>query len=161
MAEIFLSLGSNMGNRQKYLEQAVQALSKHMDGIKVSSVYRTEPWGNKDQSEFLNLCLSGKTSLKPKALLELVRSIEKELGRTHRQKWGPREIDIDILFYDDKIIKAPNLEIPHQYVAERAFVLVPLAEIAPDLLHPVLKLPVSKLAERIDTAGVERFSDEA
>lgn len=160
LAEIYLSLGSNIGNRREYLKQAVGMLKTRLDKAKVSSVYRTEPWGNEDQPDFLNLCLVGKTSLSPQELLVFIRSIEKKLGRTHQEKWGPREIDIDILFYDGKTIKTPELEIPHPYVAERAFVLIPLEEIAPDLLHPVLKLPIHKLAGRIDPAGIERLADE-
>jgi 2-amino-4-hydroxy-6-hydroxymethyldihydropteridine diphosphokinase len=156
LAETYLSLGSNIGDRQKYLKQAIEELSQHLDDVKVSSVYRTEPWGNENQAEFLNLCLSGNTLLNPEELLRFVRSIEKGLGRTHKEKWGPREIDI--LFYGDKIINTPTLEIPHPFISERAFVLVPLAEIAPNLIHPVLKLPISKLASEIDASGVRKIA---
>jgi 2-amino-4-hydroxy-6-hydroxymethyldihydropteridine diphosphokinase len=160
LAQIYLSIGSNIGKRQKYLKYAVEKLSAHLDNVKVSSLYATEPWGNKDQPEFLNLCLSGRTSSSPAELLELTRSIEKSLGRTHQEKWGPREIDIDILFYDDAIIKTAALEIPHPYVSERAFVLIPLMELAPDLVHPVLKLTISKLAAEIGSSGVRKLPDE-
>jgi 2-amino-4-hydroxy-6-hydroxymethyldihydropteridine diphosphokinase len=160
LAQIYLSIGSNMGDRRKYLKYAVERLSARLDSVKVSSLYATEPWGNTEQPEFLNLCLSGKTSSSPEELLELTRSIEKSLGRTHQEKWGPREIDIDILFYDNAIIKTAALEIPHPYVSERAFVLIPLNEIAPDLIHPVLKVSISKLAAETGPSGVRKLADE-
>lgn len=140
--------------------QAVGKLKTRLDDSRVSYIYATKPWGNQDQPEFLNLCMSGKTSLTAMELFKFTSSIEKQLGRTKKEKWGPREIDIDILFYGDEVIKTQNLKIPHPFIAERAFVLVPLAEIAPDFVHPVLRLTASKLASAIDTSGVRIFSDE-
>lgn len=156
---MYFSLGSNVGNRQKFLAGAARALEKHVSRISVSSIYQTEPWGEKDQPVFLNACVSGQTSLKPEELLDFLKSIEKSLGRKHTEKWGPREIDIDILFYGNQILKLPGLEIPHPHLAERAFVLIPLSEIAPGLIHPVLKQPISELAAAISHKGIEKVSE--
>lgn len=105
------------------------------------------------------MCVSGQTTLEPEQLLEFLKSIETESGRSHAEKWGPREIDIDILFYDDEIIEKNGLKIPHPNIAQRAFVLVPLVGIAPDLVHPLLKKTVAELAGSIDSSGVEKLAD--
>lgn len=160
MATIYLSLGSNIGDRQEFLETAIAKLGSKITDIVSSSVYETEPWGNEDQESFLNICLRGQTSLSSEELLGFIKSVEKNLGRSHNQKWGPREIDIDILFYDNESIKSASLEIPHPYIAERAFVLIPLAEIAPGFIHPILKKSIGELASLIDTSGAKRLVSE-
>lgn len=127
----FLSLGSNIGEREKYLADAVNRLNaeKSISIEKISSLYETAPWGKTDQNDFLNIALSLCTTLSPEELLFVTQRIENELGRTREEKWGARTIDIDLLFCD-KAYKSERLTLPHPYMCERAFVLVPLDEIA-------------------------------
>ncbi len=135
--DIYLGLGSNLGNRQGNLNKALKLLSQNISLIKVSSVYDTEPFQTYSQPRFLNLVCQAQTNKTPVELLAFVKSIEHELGRAPNSHNAPREIDIDILFYGNKIITTPELTIPHPRLVERAFVLIPLAEIAPDLTHPI------------------------
>ena len=137
MVTVYLGLGSNLGNRQDNLDRALDFLSQRLRIAKVSSVYDTEPVGNTNQPRFLNLVCQVSTGLEPMALLTLVKGIERKLGRLPQTSNAPRPIDIDILFYDDQVIETPELVIPHPRLTERAFVLIPMAEIAPDLVHPV------------------------
>jgi len=118
--------------------------------VQVSSIYETEPVGVREQPWFLNLVCAGETELSPQELLAFIQGIEGKMGRVREGRFGPRLIDIDILFYDDLVIRTPSLEIPHPRLTERAFVLVPLVEIAPDLLHPVLKLTVREILEKAE-----------
>ncbi|MDD5510003.1 MAG: 2-amino-4-hydroxy-6-hydroxymethyldihydropteridine diphosphokinase [Dehalococcoidales bacterium] len=134
--EVYLGLGSNMGNRQENLEKALDFLAQRLRVARVSSMYDTEPVGNTDQPRFLNLACRVNTVLEPAALLALAKGIESKMGRAFGKANGPRPIDIDILVYGDRIMDTPDLVIPHPRMTERAFVLVPLAEIAPDLRHP-------------------------
>ncbi|MBP5199105.1 MAG: 2-amino-4-hydroxy-6-hydroxymethyldihydropteridine diphosphokinase [Schwartzia sp.] len=131
----YLSLGANLGDREETLREAVRRLGA-AEGVEltaVSSVYETEPWGKLDQPRFLNLAAAIKTTLTPEELLSLAQGIEKDLGRVRHEHWGARTIDIDILYYEGVEKNAPELTLPHPYMTERAFVLVPLAEIAPTL----------------------------
>jgi len=134
---IYLGLGANMGNRQDNLDRALDLLSQRLRIGKVSSIYDTEPIGNVNQPHFLNLTCQAYTRLAPKELLTLAKGIELKLGRALGKSNAPRPIDIDILFYGDLVMETPELVIPHPRLTERAFVLVPLAEIAPGLVHPV------------------------
>lgn len=157
MAQAYLSAGSNVGNRQKFLRRALRSISDFCEITKVSSVYETEPWGKLDQPRFLNLCLAVKTSLHPQELLNRIKDIEIDIGRTKTTKWGEREIDIDILFYGSKIVRGPSLALPHPRIEERAFVLVPLAEIAPNFIHPVLKKTIRQLVQNTGSKGVSKL----
>ncbi|MFC1871495.1 2-amino-4-hydroxy-6-hydroxymethyldihydropteridine diphosphokinase [Chloroflexota bacterium] len=137
MVTVFLGLGSNLGNRQQNMERAMETLARRMKVEQVSSVYDTDPVGNTNQPRFLNLVCQVSTGLEPLALLTLAKGIESRMGRLPHTSNYPRSVDIDILFYGGQIVETPKLIIPHPRLTERAFVLVPLAEIAPDLVHPV------------------------
>jgi 2-amino-4-hydroxy-6-hydroxymethyldihydropteridine diphosphokinase len=137
MPEAYLGLGSNLGDREGYLQEAVRLLTARGARVnRLSPLYETEPWGVTDQPRFLNACCQIITGWGPLALLGLLKRIEQELGRVPTIRYGPRVLDLDILFYDDRQIATPRLEIPHPGVVERATVLVPLADIAPHLHHP-------------------------
>ncbi|TET68251.1 MAG: 2-amino-4-hydroxy-6-hydroxymethyldihydropteridine diphosphokinase [Dehalococcoidia bacterium] len=145
---VYLGLGSNVGGRQENLDKALEFLSQRLRMGKVSSIYDTEPVGNADQPRFLNLVCQAYTRLEPTALLALVKGIENKLGRTGKSG-APRTIDIDILLYGEQVIETPELVIPHPKMTGRAFVLVPLDEIAPDLVHPVSGKPFKELLQGI------------
>jgi len=154
MAIAYLGLGSNLGHREANIASALKMLGQEARILKVSSLYETEPVGYKDQPWFLNCACVLETELTPQALLKLAKTIEKNLGRKRTLRFGPRLIDIDILFYDDLILDSPDLVIPHPRLAERAFVLVPLKEIAPNLVHPLLGVTIEELLE--GTESLER-----
>ena len=148
LTTVYLSLGSNMGDRQQNLDLALKLLSQRMQVSKVSSVYDTEAVGPISQPRFLNLACEVKTRLAPEGLLTMVKGLELKMGRKGRTG-EPRIIDVDILLYGDMVVKTKDLEIPHPRMAERQFVLVPLAEIAPDVVHPVLKKKIKELNKAI------------
>ena len=144
----YIGIGSNLGNREDNCEKAIRLLQENgLEIVKQSSMIETEPWGVPDQPLFINMAVSVKTVLSPENLLALCKKIETDLGRTETILWGPRIIDLDILFYDDVITARPDLTIPHPHIKDRDFVLRPLAEIAPDLIHPVLKKSIKELLE--------------
>ncbi len=143
--DVYLGLGSNMGNRQKNLEKALDLMRQRVNVILVSPTYDTEPVGNPDQPRFLNLTCQISTRLSPLELLTLTKGIESKLGRLPGPADSPRPIDIDILFYGNEVIETARLTIPHPRLQERGFVLVPLADIAPDLVHPVSGKSVQEL----------------
>lgn len=143
----YLSLGTNMGDKKKNLLEAIEKIGK-LENTKVTSqstILETEPFGYTEQDMFLNACIEIKTLFTPQELLEKLLSIELEMGRVRTIKWGPRIIDIDILFFDDEIIQDKNLAVPHPWISERMFVLEPLCEIAPNLIHPLERKPVATL----------------
>ena len=154
---IYLALGSNLGNRENNLKAAIDALTPEVTVLAKSPVYETLPWGVIDQSLFLNMVLKGETHLAPLALLIHLKDLETKLGRLPSIRYGPRLIDMDILFYDDLVLDTSELTIPHPRLHERAFVLVPLADLAPDLVHPVIGKPVGELLTAVDTIGVKRY----
>ena len=146
MVNAFIALGSNMGNRKENLTKALQFLGENCTILKTSSIYETEPMYVKDQNWFLNCVCKVNTESSPDSLLGLAKSIEHKMGRKESEvRFGPRIIDIDILFYGDQIISKSGLEIPHPRIHERLFVLVPLAEIESDLVHPVKMKQISEL----------------
>ena len=154
---IYLALGSNLGDRLANLKAAVAALPPSVSVLAESRVYETLPWGYTDQPAFLNMTLKGETDLEPLPLLAHLKWLEIELGRLPAVRWGPRRIDIDLLFYGYLVLHTDQLTLPHPGLHERAFVLVPLADLAPDLVHPVLGRTVGELLAGVDTTGVEPY----
>lgn len=145
---VYLGLGSNLGNRQGNLDQALKLLAQRMRLGKVSSIYDTEPIGKVNQPRFLNMACEAFTRLSPEGLLALVKGIEQKMGRYSRSG-EPRIIDIDVLLFGDKVVNTRDLVIPHPQIAERSFVLVPLSEIAPDVVHPVTKKTIKEMNQAI------------
>ena len=150
MPIVYLGIGSNMGRKKDNCEAALSRLSEHnITVLERSSLLETEPWGVRDQPGFINMAAKVETVLAPEELLRVLKKIEGDAGRTEGPRWGPRVIDLDILFYDDLVMHSASLEIPHPHITSREFVLKPLAEIAPDLLHPVLKKSIRELLDEI------------
>jgi 2-amino-4-hydroxy-6-hydroxymethyldihydropteridine diphosphokinase len=157
-SNIFLLLGTNLGDRTSNLDRARQEISAIGDIKATSSIFKTAAWGKTDQPAFYNQVIKISTFLAPVILLEKILSIEAVMGRVRDEKWGPRIIDIDILFFDDKIINTSALTVPHPGIPDRMFTLLPLHELAPLLVHPVLKKNISTLLkESTDTLEVERL----
>jgi 2-amino-4-hydroxy-6-hydroxymethyldihydropteridine diphosphokinase len=150
MSTVFIGIGSNLGNREQNCTSAIKLLIEN--GLKVTKMSRkfeTEPWGVENQPRFINMAVKAETVLEPLKLLAMLKDIESRLGRKSDIRWGPRIIDLDILFYDDIVIKTPELNIPHPGISERVFVLRPLSEIAPDKIHPVLQKSIKKMFDEI------------
>lgn len=135
-------------------------MNQFITNIKRSKIYETAPWGKIDQDDFLNMCISGETNLTPLELLKTVKEIEKKVGRKEREIWGPREIDLDIIAYKDLILKTKDLTIPHPYLTERQFVLLPLSDIAGDWIHPLLKQNIQELSDLISKDDVKLFNQD-
>jgi 2-amino-4-hydroxy-6-hydroxymethyldihydropteridine diphosphokinase len=157
MTELGLGLGSNIGDAPANIREALRLLraSGAIEIIKVSSIYKTAPWGYKDQAPFANACALARTELDPKRLLAAVKTLEAEMGRTKAVRWGPRLIDIDILFYGAESLVSDDLVLPHKELFNRAFVLVPLAEIAPGLV--LGGRPVAEAAAAIAHDDIEKW----
>jgi 2-amino-4-hydroxy-6-hydroxymethyldihydropteridine diphosphokinase len=153
----YLSIGSNLGDRAKNLGTAIVLLAPKIQPVLQSSIYQTEPWGYSDQPSFLNQVIKVETTLEPLDLLIYLKEIESQMGRQETFRFGPRLIDLDILFYDELILDTPKLTIPHPRLYERAFILIPLAEIAPDLNHPVLGQTIQQLKTTVESNSVELF----
>ncbi|MDP1546620.1 MAG: 2-amino-4-hydroxy-6-hydroxymethyldihydropteridine diphosphokinase [Anaerolineales bacterium] len=154
---VYLALGSNMGNRLANLKNAVSHLTPQMSVKKKSLVYETPPWGYADQPAFLNQVVMAETYMEPEPLLGHLKRLETALGRVASFQNGPRLIDIDILFYDDAILDSPPLVIPHPRLHQRAFVLVPLNDIASDFVHPVLGKQVGELLLDVDRLNINEY----
>ena len=150
MAEVYLSIGSNIESRYQYIKKAVKEIikDKSFKVEKCSLIYETDAWGKKDQSRFLNSVLKIRTRLKPENLLNRLKLIEKKCGRKKTGHWAEREIDLDILFYDDIIFKNGFLKIPHPGISKRNFVMVPMNEIAADFIHPVSGKTIGQLLKK-------------
>jgi 2-amino-4-hydroxy-6-hydroxymethyldihydropteridine diphosphokinase len=151
---VYLALGTNTGDRLANLRMALGVFPPDVMVKAESPVYETEPWGYTDQPAFLNMVIRAETDLSPLALLAHLKGLEQALGRVPTFRNGPRLIDLDILFYDDLTLDSPSLVIPHPSLHERAFVLVPLADLAPGLVHPLLGRSVGQLLETLDRRGV-------
>ena len=158
MTQLFLSLGGNLGNTREIFEGAYPLIEKKVGKISVySSIYQTQAWGPIPQADFLNQVLLVNTSLKAEACLAEILEIEREFGRERKERWGPRTLDLDILYYGDKVIAESDLSIPHPRIAERKFILTPLAEIAPTFTDPASrKTMVTLLADCSDKGQVNR-----
>ena len=134
MARVYIGLGSNLGDKQRYIHTALERLSRtpSIRFLRVASLYESEPWGNTQQNWYLNTVAELDTDLPPLELLEVLLTIEKQLGRIRQERWGPRTIDLDLLLYGQEEVNHPDLQVPHPRMTERAFVLVPLAELCPE-----------------------------
>jgi len=156
----YLLLGSNLGDSRKYLHDALARIELKAGTVTLkSSLYQTASWGKHDQPDFINQVICVHTELLPKQLLKIILDIELELGRKRVSKWGSRTIDIDILFYENQVLNEPDLKIPHPYLHERRFSLMPLHEIAPALIHPLFKKSVEQLLDELsDGLFVKKLS---
>lgn len=161
MVRVYLSLGSNLGNKLENLKKSINCLKKYAKIVKISPVYKTEPVGYKKQDWFLNCAVEAETKLSPLKLLSLLKSIEKKLERKKTIRYGPRTIDIDILFYDNKIMQSRKLIIPHPRMYRRLFVLEPLSKLNPNLVHPALKKTIKELKNQLKNKnGVQLYKQK-
>lgn len=154
--EVYISLGSNIGDKKSNLQKAIALISIKCEVVAQSSLYETAPWGNINQDNFVNQVIYLKTLYSPKNLMTFLLAVESEMGRIREDKWGPRTIDLDILFYDDVIIDEEKLKVPHPQISARKFILTPMAELSQSLIHPVLNKTInSLLAECSDNSEVK------
>ena len=161
MVQVFIGLGSNLGDRMFYLHQALVEIanSRQISIKKYSSVYETEPVGKKEQPQFLNMVAELESTLLPQDLLQRLKEIENTLGRTHTEHWGAREIDLDILYYGSEVLNDEKLQLPHPEIINRRFVLVPMNELAGEFLDPMQRLSMKELLRRCsDTKTVRKIS---
>jgi 2-amino-4-hydroxy-6-hydroxymethyldihydropteridine diphosphokinase len=163
MSRIFIGLGSNLGDRAKYLRRALSELENVPQTTvkKISSVYETEPVGVKGQPKFLNMVAEVDSMLRPDDLIHELKEIEQRVGRTFREHWGPREIDLDLLYYGGEMLNETSLQVPHPEISNRRFVLVPLKEIAAEFQDPLRHLSVEDLLQRCsDTSSVRKTTQQ-
>lgn len=158
MTTVYIALGTNLGERFANLRDAINTLAPAVTVLRESTIYETPPWGFTDQPAFLNMVVEAETSLTPRALLDYLKRREEALGRVKNFRYGPRQIDLDILFYGDVVYEDERLQIPHPRLHERAFVLVPLNDLVPDLMHPVLGKGVKSLLSDVETDEIHPFS---
>ncbi len=156
---ILLALGSNLGDRRGNLRRALASLPPAVRVLRLSRLYETPPWGMTEQPKFLNQVIEAETELAPHDLLHFLKGIEQAMGRTPSARYGPRLIDLDILFHGDSVLETPDLVVPHARLHERAFVLVPLNDLAPDLVHPVLKQSIHSLLAGVKQKGIKPMND--
>src|SRR5687767_8316771 len=154
---VYLALGTNLGDRSANLKQTIAALTPQLEVKAKSQVYETPPWGFEEQPKFLNQVVKANTYLDPEPLLKHLKRLEVALGRQESFPNGPRLIDIDLLFYDNLVLNKPSLVIPHPRLHERGFVLLPLLDIAPNLVHPVHQKTVQELVALVNVEGIEKF----
>jgi 2-amino-4-hydroxy-6-hydroxymethyldihydropteridine diphosphokinase len=157
MPPVYISLGSNLGEREAMLARAISTFPDAITLQRTSSVYETQPWGYHDQPNFLNMVVETQTNLPPSDLMAYLKAIEARLGRIPTFRYGPRTIDLDILLYGITILDSPELVIPHPQMHTRAFILVPLAELVPHLIHPLLGISMAALRDSLDASGVRFF----
>jgi 2-amino-4-hydroxy-6-hydroxymethyldihydropteridine diphosphokinase len=159
MNDVILLIGGNQGNRLLYLNEAIQEIKKRIGVIELRShIYETAPWGIQEQPPFYNQVLGVQTNLSPKEVMSEILSIEEQMGRKRMEKNGPRIIDIDILYFGDTIIQEEQLEIPHPRIAERRFVLTPLAELYPEWIDPVRKITITEMLDQCkDSLSVDKL----
>ena len=155
---VYLALGSNLGEREENLKQAIASLPPQMEVKAKSNVYETPPWGYEDQPRFLNQVVKTQTYLQPEQLLKHIKRLEVALGRKATFRNGPREIDIDILMYDDLVLNTPILTVPHPHMHERGFVLLPMMDIAPDLVHPLTGKSVREMLIACNLGGIKQVA---
>lgn len=155
---VYLALGSNVGKRAAHLQTALAGMPPKVRPLVQSPIYETPPWGYTEQPAFLNMVIQAETELPPLELLKFLKDLEVEVGRTPSFRYGPRQIDLDILFYDDLVLETPELSLPHPRLHERAFVLVPLADVAPNLRHPLLNQTIAEMLSRANSAGIVRWT---
>lgn len=157
---VYIALGTNIGDRAENMQQALKELESIMQVEERSPIYETPPWGLVDQPDFLNQVVRGETELSPVELIKALKEIESEMGRVPTIRYGPRLIDLDLLLYDDLVFETEKLSIPHPRMRGRAFVLVPLADLAPEIIHPVYGETVIEMLAEVDPAGIHVYSDE-
>jgi 2-amino-4-hydroxy-6-hydroxymethyldihydropteridine diphosphokinase len=155
---VYLALGSNLGNRLENLKEAMAALSPQLEVKAKSHIYETPPWGYEDQPLFLNQVLKAQTYLEPEPLLKHLKRLEIALGRKPSFRNGPRLIDIDILLYDNLVLNTPALTIPHPHMHERGFVLLPMMDIAPDLIHPIIQKSVREMIVSCNLGNIKQLA---
>jgi len=150
MKTVYLALGANVGDSQQNIKRAIELLSEQIEAIRIAPLYLSRAVGYTDQSNFINTAISGQTNLSPQDLLVFIEKIEKKIGRIRRFRWGPREIDIDIIFYGEEIIKTEGLTIPHPSFTDRDFVLIPLLDLNDSLIDPVSMKTLQLLKAELD-----------